>query len=392
MFRLVMLLSVALAAAPAFAQSVPPFVVQTDDGDNRLQLGLLIQVDGRFAVNDSEGRVLDTFLLRRVRPILQGRVARVFEFYVNPDFAGGAVNLRDMYVDTRFSDAFRIRIGKAKSPFGLERLHSSPGMLFAERALPTSLVPDRDVGVQALGDIAGGVFSYQAALLNGVVDGASQDVDTNTAKDLAGRVVVRPWVRNARHALSGLGVALAGSRGDQPAALPSFRTAGFQTFFSYSGATGEGTRQRVSPQAFYYRGPFGGFGEYVRSTGAIREGTVSADVDHTAWQVAASWVVTGEAATDRGVRPRVVFDPAKGQWGALQLAVRYNELSVDSAAFALGLAASTASGRAQAFAAGANWYLNPYIKWVFNFERTSFDGGAPRTPENAVLFRSQISF
>jgi phosphate-selective porin OprO/OprP len=132
----------------------------------------------------------------------------------------------------------------------------------------------------------------------------------------------------------------------------------------------------------------------VRSTGTVREGAISADVDHTAWQVTASWVLTGEAATDRGVRPHVVFDPAQGQWGALQIAVRYNELAVDRDAVALGFASPSASRRAQAIAAGVHWYLNPFIKWVFNVERTVFDGNAsgPRVPENAVLFRSQISF
>jgi phosphate-selective porin OprO/OprP len=376
------------------AQTAPPFTVQTADGDNRIQVSALIQADGRFAVDDSQRQVLDTFLLRRVRPILQGRVARVFEFYVNPDFAGGIVNLRDIYFDTRLSDAFRIRIGKAKTPFGLERLQGASSLLFVERALPTTVVPDRDIGVHVLGDIAGGIFSYQAAVLNGVVDGASQDLDTNAAKDLAARLVVRPWIRNPVNPLSGLGLAVAGSRGTQPTSLPSFRTAGGQTFFSYAGAAGEGRRRRVSPQAFYYRGPFGAFGEFVRSTGAVREGDVGTDIDHSSWQIAASWVLTGEAATDRGVRPRVVFEPAKGQWGALQIAARYDELSVDSEAIALGFASPTASRRAQAVAVGANWYLNPYIKWVLNFERTVFDGDAdgPRVPENAVLFRSQISF
>jgi phosphate-selective porin OprO and OprP len=376
-------------------QTVPPFVIQTDNGDNQIQVGLLIQMDGRFAVADSQGNVLDTFLLRRVRPILQGRIARVFEFYVNPDFAGGAVNLRDMYFDTRFSDAFRIRVGKAKAPFGIERLHGAAGLLFVERALPTTVVPDRDIGVQVLGDVAGGVFSYQGALMNGVVDGGTQDLDTNTAKDLVGRIVVRPWRRNRRHPLAGLGVALAGSHGLQPTALPVFRTAGFQTFFSYSGAVGEGDRRRVSPQAFYYRGPFGGFGEYVRSTGAIRKESVAAGIDHTAWQVAASWVLTGEPATDRGVaRPNVPFDPATGGWGALQIAIRYNQLAVDREAVTLGFAAPDASRKAQAIAVGANWYLNPFIKWVLNAERTVFDGDAdgPRQPENAVLLRTQIAF
>ena len=43
-------------------------------------------------------------------------------------------------------------------------------MLFMERALPNALVPNRDVGVQVLGDIKGGLVSYLGGVMNGVAD------------------------------------------------------------------------------------------------------------------------------------------------------------------------------------------------------------------------------
>lgn len=86
----------------------------------------------------------------------------------------------------------------------------------------------------------------------------------------------------------------------------------------------------MSPQTFYYQGPFGAFGEYVRSSGGVRRGATSADITHVAWQAAASWVLTGEAATDRGVRPRYDFDPERRHWGAIQVAGRYHALAIDA--------------------------------------------------------------
>ena len=105
-------------------------------------------------------------------------------------------------------------------------------------------------------------------------------------------------------------------------------------------------------------------------------------------------VVSGDAASDRGVKPSVNFDPGKHALGALQLTARYHVLTVDPAAFTSGLAAAGSSREARAFTIGANWYLNPYIKWVFNVERTVFDGdpNGPRHAENAVLIENQISF
>jgi len=375
---------------------MPPFVVQSDNGDNRLQLGALVQFDGRFFAGDVAGLDnADTFVIRRLRPVVQGRVAKYFDFFFQLDFAGAAVNIRDAYFDTRFSDAFHVRVGKGKAPFGLERLQSVANLLFAERAMPTTVAPDRDMQIEVLGDLHGGALSYAAAIGNGVVDGGADDVDANHGKDVTGRLVVRPWAHRTMSPLSGLGLALAGSHGTQPDLLPTFRTSGQQTYFTYvSGAVGDGARFRVSPQAFYYHGPFGGYAEYVRSSGQVRHDIVAADLDHVAWQVAASWMLTGEAATDHGVRPRANFDPAHHSWGAFQIGARYHQLTVDRAAVTLGLTPPSSSRSARAWTGGATWYPNSFVKWLFNVERTVFDAGSsvPRPPENLIVFRAQLAF
>jgi len=400
-----------LADAPALAQSAAPaspqvtagwrdgFFVQSEKGDFRLQIGALVHADGRFVLGDDDGLVTDTFLIRRLRPYIRGRFAQHFEFYLNPDFAGGALVLQDAYVDTVFSPAFRIRAGKAKTPFGLERLQSVAGILFYERALPTSLVPNRDVGIQVLGDLNGGVVSYQAGVLNGVADGGSGDLDASDSKDVAGRVVVRPFTRHATGPLKGLALAVAASSGRQSgaAALPSLRTSSAQqTYFSYSGAAADGVRTRYSPQVAYYYKGFGGFAEYVHSEAPIRKAAVVEDIAHESWQVAGSWVLTGEAATDAsgGLRPRANFDFGSGHYGALQAAARYHVLTVDGRAMELGFAAAGASRKAEAWTLGLNWYLTPNFKYVVNFERTVFDGNeaGARQPENALVFRTQINF
>src|SRR5438309_1130906 len=166
----------AQTAAPVVAAGQDGFVIQSADGDFRLQIGLLVHADGRFAPDDSSDAVVNTFAFRRLRPYLRGRFSRRFEFYFNPDFAGGTLVVQDAYVDTVFAPAFRIRAGKGKTPFGLERLHSASNLLFFDRALPTALVPNRDLGMQVLGDISGGLISYMAGVMNGVPDGGSADL------------------------------------------------------------------------------------------------------------------------------------------------------------------------------------------------------------------------
>jgi phosphate-selective porin OprO/OprP len=380
------------------------FAIESADGNFRLQLGVLLHADGRFALEGANDQFVNSFAVRRLRPYLRGRVARRFEFYVNPELSGGTLVVQDAYVDTVFAPAFRLRAGKAKTPFGFERLHSASNMLFLERALPTALAPNRDIGVQAIGDLYGGLVSYLAGVTNGVADGGSADAETNDSKDLAARLILRPFARQpAGRAARGLGLALAGSRGRAAGAagLPAFRTQTLQQpYFSYVGgatpAAADGIRTRYSPSVWYFLGPFSGWAEYVRTETPARRGDVAADIGHDAWQAAVSWVLTGESATDAGagVRPRNNFNFGNGGWGALQIAARYHVLEVDADAIAVGLAAPGASRKADAWTIGLRWYLTGNLWYTVNFERTVFDGNpeGPRRAENAIAFRTHLGF
>jgi phosphate-selective porin OprO/OprP len=259
-------------------------------------------------------------------------------------------------------------------------------------------VPNRDVGVQVQGDVLGNHLFYAAGAFNGIPDGSSSttELDTNNGKDLAGRLVFTPWrtTKTPLPTLNGLGFAIGGSTGHELGALPTFRTSVQQSYFSYSGAAADGTRRRLSPSVFYYYKSFGGFGEYMRSSQWVSKSGVRRYITNNAFEATGSYVLTGEAASDRGVRPKNNFDPAAGHWGALQVLGRFTELKVDPQAFDAGFAATGASREAQSFTIAANWYPNPYIKFYGTFERTIFDrniAGA-RHAENAILFRSQLGF
>ncbi|HEV3217708.1 MAG TPA: porin [Vicinamibacterales bacterium] len=390
----------AASAAPAPLQAgfQDGFFIQTADGDYRLLFGFVGQIDGRFVVDDPLHAVTDTFTVRKLRPTWSGRIARYFDFKVMPDFGNGTAVVQDAYIDVRFSPKFLVRIGKDKTPIGFELLQGDAFLLFPERSLASSLVPNRDLGVQVQGDVAGNRLFYAAGVFNGIPDGSSSttELDTNNAKDLAGRLVFTPWrtTRTAPPTLNGLGFALGGSTGQETGALPGFKTSVQRTFFSYTGATADGMRRRITPAVFYYYKSFGGFGEYMRSSQWVAKGSARRYLANTAWEATGSLVLTGEAASDRGVRPKNNFDPAAGHWGALQLLGRFADLKIDPQALDAGFVTTGSSREARSFAVGANWYPNPYIKFYATFERTVFDRNAAGShhPENAILFRSQLAF
>ena len=198
--------------------------------------------------------------------------------------------------------------------------------------------------------------------------------------------------------------------------LPGYKTAGQQSsFFAYTANTvfANGARDRISPQAYYYYGPFGVITEYARVSQDVTNGTISEKLENDAWQIAGSYLLTGEDASFKGVKPKQVFNTDSDGWGAWELVARYQENNIDNAAFTTGTQIRYADPRnnasaAKSWAAGINWYLNQNVKVVLNYEQTSFVGGGQvnyanlatgtftnitdRPDEKALFTRLQLSY
>ena len=370
------------------------FLLTSPDGDFVLKIRGVIQADGRFFFNNQPIAV-DTFTMRRVRPIIEGTVFKIFDFRFTPDFGGGVTVIQDAYLDARFHPAFKLRFGKAKSPFGLERLQSAADIEFIERSLVTDLVPNRDLGIQAFGDFAGGKLSYAVGVMNGVVDGGSGDSDVSSDKDIEGRIFAQP--------LAGLGFGIAFTTGNEKGnvlspALPTYKTSGQQTFFRYrltvtslpDSVIASGRRDRYSPQAYYYHGPFGFLSEYAFASQEVTKGTLAAKIQNTAFNLNGSFVLTGENAGYKGIVPNHPFRGEDGGWGAFEVVARYSRLDVDNDAFPIFADPLLFATKAKNWTLGLNWYLNRNVKFVIDYDQTSFDGGILKT-EKAFLTRFQIN-
>jgi phosphate-selective porin OprO/OprP len=411
----------AAASAPVVRANPNRFAIQSADGANSVRLRGLLHVDGRHFEGDGSPATSNTWLLRRVRPMIEGTFANYYDFRFTPDFGGGKAIVQDAYVTARFKPWAQVTVGKFKSQVGLERIQSANDTRFVERAFPTSIVPNRDIGVQLGGALAGGVFNYSVAYTNGVTDGGSSDgnatpdIENDAKGDVSARVFFQPFLASDNFALRGLGFGVGGTYVDSTGSstntlLPSYRTPGQATFFSYRSATAgsnatfaDGQRLRWSPQFYYYYSSFGLLGEYAVVSQDVRRvnGTTTrtGTLDNEAWQLQFTWLLTGEEETFTGVTPAGNFEIGKPGRGAWELVARVHELSIDDAAFAGGADSFanplTAARRARAAAIGVNWYLNPNVKWSVDYELTRFDGGAAtgdRPDEKAYLTRIGLAF
>ena len=110
-----------------------------------------------FLASGSSSVGPDSIFLRQARIILEGYVFKDIYFKIMPDFAqtsNTANMLPDAYVDYAYATQASLLVGKYKPSIGLERLQGDANTAFLERAFPTNLAPNRDMGIQVHGAFA----------------------------------------------------------------------------------------------------------------------------------------------------------------------------------------------------------------------------------------------
>jgi phosphate-selective porin OprO/OprP len=398
--------------APQVEVGTDGFAMTSADGDYALRIGADLQVDGRFALGDVPRATTNTFQMRRVRPKFTATLAGRYTVNVMPNFASGSATLQNAFLDVRLTDGLTIRAGQFKMPVGLEFIQSPNNLLLAERGFPTGLVPLRDLGVVLTGRVLDGALQYHAGIANGVADGANGFGDVDPKKDAVGRLYARPVQGDD----VGIGIGAGGTFGYRSEStrnlqIPSYRTIGGQTVFRYWPGSGSlrptrasGVAARVVPQTYVHAGPVGVLGEYVLSrqevtadvtTPPIGVGTRVEQLNHQAWQAAASVVVTGEDATFGRLVPDRPFDPSRGQWGALQLSGRVQQIVIDDATFPTFANPETQAERVTAFGGAVQWILDANARLVANYTATQAEmptGEELLDPEHLLLLRLQLAF
>ncbi|MGD0678337.1 MAG: porin [Polyangiaceae bacterium] len=401
------------------------FGLVSHDKQWQIRFRALVQADGRFWFDDTQRPQINTFLIRRAQPYLEGRLPYNVSFLVNPDFGGGTVVLQDAYLGLDLDDALRFRFGKFRPPFGLERLQPTSNLSFVEFGLPTLLTPNRDVGAMVHGDLFKGVFGYAGGVFNGVPDNGSADFDTDNQKEFAGRAYFRPFRLLDPEVLGRLFVGVATTFGrvygnptntalTNPQSTPAYKTPGQITDFSYitaaSGVTptyantvvANGPHNRYGAYLYEAIGPFSLLGEYYLSQQEVgRSGYPNTWIHNSAYQAQATILLFGAQASYDFVHVETPVEPSAGHFGALELAARVGHLSIDQDAFPNFATTSGSVRGATEVTLGTNWYWSDNAKFAVNWDHTEFQGGAKtpseiaighREAENIIFLRAQVVY
>ncbi|CAB1275993.1 OprO/OprP family phosphate-selective porin [Candidatus Nitrosacidococcus tergens] len=376
--------------------------LRTIDRDFEVGLHGYLQIDHRSFF----GPTPNLLMARRARPYIAGRVFRYLNFKYMPDFGQFRQVLTvDGFLDFSYWSQFRIMAGKFRLPVELEMQQTARENLFIERGLPMNLVPNRGTGIKFYGDVLANRLSYQFGFFTGMRDNTiTTDFQSYDGYDFTARVMAHPFINQTDHWLKELGIGVGSMYGNVSGQISNFRDPGQGIggiyFFQYqNGTVAAGQNFDIAPQFYYTRGPFRAFGEYVFHNQNIKNTTARGTLNHQAWQVAASYILTGENAVfvPSGVIVKHNFDPSQHYWGAVEIKARYNELYVDPHAFPLFADPNKSATGAKGWTVGVNWYFTSQMKAMLDYQQATFQGKGGKTlgnhgVEHLLMTRLQYVF
>jgi phosphate-selective porin len=357
-------------------------------GPLRLDVHAKVQADMRRADQDLDkaGGTYET-ALKRIG--VEGKLTDRLTFEVESELRKQNP-WKNVFVNVEIANALEIRAGKFKMPFSYEELTGIVNIDFAYRSLLAQIIsPARDIGVMAHGRFFRRVLNYQVGVFKHDGENARMreplfllpgEEPLKSQRSIAARVVVEPF----RHSggsrdLRRLSLGAAITSSDVPDGLNSLRGrslfgAEFAERMYVSGA-----RRRIGTEAIWLPGPFSVKSEYARSNEQRKHQGISdddlSDFVTSAWYLSGTWAITGEQKEGNIEPRRPVF---QGGFGAVELAVRFERISFDSAAkegtpFVNPRADPLFGNTESIFTVGVNWYLNKWGKVLVNGMREAFE-------------------
>ncbi len=183
-----------------------------------------------------------------MRLIVSGELDEGFGYFFQTNFAA-ARTLLDARLYYKLSPHLIFDMGQFKAPFGTEYLISAAAIDFVNRAQNASLVPKRQIGLQARGDILKNALAYKAGIFNG--NGTAANSNDNRDFMYVGRLEFMNQLSDCGHSNVKIAVNAATSKDPVPAPIFSqkknFAGADFRLTLNKFLFSGEYIYQNVKP-------------------------------------------------------------------------------------------------------------------------------------------------
>lgn len=388
------LLALAPGAQADTAETRGGLKIRSDDGAFEFGLNGRIHYD-TYSIDADDGATLPGSspasdaaggsFFRRTRISLSGK-AHGWEYKFEEDFVGaGASGYREMWIGTEVGPG-RLHIGQVKPPRGMEELTSANEITLMERPFASSVAlfgggRQHQMGLFYLGNASR--FGYGASVYNLAEQTSSAAVTEGVGT--TERVYVAPVMGEAVTLHLGASGTVENFHNGRSAVV------GSTTGVTYTGRVGPRLvigasapdRAATTWQAELglAAGPITLQSEYARQT--LEQAAGAPDQDVTTYYAQAGVFLTGE---------RKPYDVKKGVFrspkparalGALELALRYDHIENPDAA---------AQPEIAQLVAGVNYYVNPNVRFMFDYWMAQAETVAGRDEPNAASLRAQLVF
>lgn len=379
------------------------FRVESEDGLFQLKFGGRIHLDAVYVTADDDlndwakvkfGDGLRGFgaQVRRARLFMQGNLYEHGIFKLDLAFEGAEITPKDIWVGLRRVPVVGIaQVGHFIEPFSLERLTSSNFTTFTERSLATNAFnPDRNLGIAFHNNAFDKRMTWS---VGGFAETGEDNEDIRETSNqsnynVTARVTGAPLYADGGRKLVHLGVSYSHKfiNGDIRFASREVELSEdlVDTALDTYDIPANGT-DLLSLEFATVLGPVSLQGEWMSSW---VDQVAGPDLYYTGAYGQVSWFVTGENRSYKKcfcsfgrVKPKRRFAPAKGDWGALELAARYSYLDLSDENIRGGTQNNTTLG--------ANWYLYSNLRLMFNWVHSHLNGIGD---QNAVVGRISIDF
>ncbi len=339
-----------------------PFVRSSNGFKAHLNGYIQLDVHGHGAKSQDENR----FAFRRARIGVDGTIYRDLDFKIQADFSDlKNVSLRDAYLRYRVRDEFQLWFGQLKEPWGQEELHGDSALEFVERSMVNNLTPFRSLGIILSGSAKKGIFEYQLGAFSG---NRKLSRETGLPPEGAVRLSFSPWKPSQAYWSKGIsfGAAYAQSHPTNGQSVRG-RSASRSTIF-FRPAAINGKAIRTNAELSWLAGPASFRAEYDQTnqsrTGLGPGGTNLPGVVAKGYMAQFTYLLTGETKPDsKTVKPKNNFlekaENGRRGFGAWELKLRYDNLKINDS--------TEKSNGAQSIYFGANWYLNPHVRYLLDF-------------------------
>lgn len=353
--------------------------------------GAMVQLDGgQYGEYFSRVAKDDNFsYLRRARVFADYRYGKDWRAELKLQYTelDDDLDINDAYIEYRGFKKLRMKAGKFKQPFGLERLEGSSNRSTTERAMvSTELAPGRALGIQVQrlkkrSSISLGLFQQDD----------DEDEYSNTAPQSITARGTR-WLKTGKGQRLHLGVSGSWTDwNDNPFRLNSRSEVNGADNIVRSARFNADQQFSLGLEAAWQRGPLLLSGEYIATqidAKADNFGNPGTTADYSGYYLLGSYFVTGEKRKYNNGR-FTGLSKKKLSDGALELVVRYSELDLRDT-----FNGRTIGAHANTITVGTNFHVNHHARLMLHYIIPDISGDVVhnQTDGNAVTLRLQLQF